>query len=96
MLGSVLREIRYNVSHTYSKAPEASAKRMIELDIMENDFANADRIDMTSEIYLKELIKRVSNGKFNVKGGASGIEFFIIKGGGEGFLDTRAVSDQVA
>lgn len=87
MLGAMMREVRYNGLHIYSKAPEASAKRAIDLDIMEHDFANADRIDMSSEDYLKELIKRASNGKFNVKGGTQGIEFFIIRGGGEGFLD---------
>jgi len=89
MLGAIMREIRYDFLHTYSKAPEASAKRVIDLEIMEHDFANADRIDMSSEAYLKELIKRVSNGKFNVKGGSQGIEFFIIRGGGEGFLDAK-------
>jgi hypothetical protein len=56
---------------------------------MENDFANAGRIDMSSEAYLKELIKRASNGKFNVKGGSQSIEFFIVRGGGEGFLDAK-------
>src|SRR3954452_1533387 len=49
--------------------------------------ANSDRIDMSSEAYLKELIKRASHGKFSVNGGSQGIEFFIIRGGGEGFLD---------
>jgi hypothetical protein len=88
MLG-MMREFRYNVMHTYSKAPEASAKRIIDLEIMEHDFANGHRIDMTSETYLKELIKRASHGKFSVNGGSQGIEFFIIRGGGEGFLDGR-------
>ena len=87
MLGSIMRQVRYNSSHIYSKAPEASAKRAIDLEIMENDFANGDRIDMHSEDYLKELIKRASNGKFSVNGGSQGIEFFIVRGGGEGFLD---------
>ena len=87
MLGSIMRQVRYNSSHIYSKAPEASAKRAMDLEIMENDFANGDRIDMHSEDYLKELIKRASNGKFSVNGGSQGIEFFIVRGGGEGFLD---------
>jgi hypothetical protein len=79
-------EAGFYVLHTYSKAPEASAKRMIDVQIMGNDFANGPKIDMKSEPYLKELIKRASNGKFSVIGGSSGIQFFIIKGGGEGFL----------
>jgi hypothetical protein len=81
------KEIGYYLRHTYSKAPEASAKRLIDLEIMEHGFANSDRIDMSSEDYLKELIKRASHGKFSVNGGTQGIEFFIIRGGGEGFLD---------
>ncbi|MGD9615486.1 MAG: hypothetical protein AB7H90_08780 [Alphaproteobacteria bacterium] len=79
----------YYVLHTYSKAPEASAKRMIDLQIMENDFAKGHRINMQSEEYLKELIKRASGGRFKAIGGSSGLEFFIIRGGGEGFLDPR-------
>ena len=82
-------EAGYYVLHTYSKAPEASTKRMIDLQIMENDFIKGHRIDMHSEVYLKELINRASHGKFSVKGGSAGIEFFIIAGGGEGFLDSR-------
>ena len=39
MLGAIMREIRYDFLHTYSKAPEASAKRVIDLEIMEHDFA---------------------------------------------------------
>ncbi len=79
-------EASYNDGHTYSKAPEASTKRMIDMQIMGNDFANGYKIDMTSESYLKELIKRASSGKYSVFGESSGVQFFIVKGGGEGFL----------
>jgi hypothetical protein len=79
-------EAGFYLLHTYSKAPEASAKRMIDVQIMGNDFSKGTMIDLHSEAYLKELIKRASNGKFAVIGGSSGIDFFIVKGGGEGFL----------
>jgi hypothetical protein len=79
-------EAGFYLLHTYSKAPEASAKRMIDVQIMGNDFSKGSMIDLHSEAYLKELIKRASNGKFSVIGGSNGIDFFIVKGGGEGFL----------
>ena len=59
-------EASFNDGHTYSKAPEASTKRMIDMQIMGNDFANGYKIDMTSESYLKELIKRASSARFSV------------------------------
>src|SRR5215204_4907166 len=48
-------EAGFYLLHTYSKAPEASAKRMIDVQIMGNDFSKGTMIDMHSEAYLKEL-----------------------------------------
>jgi hypothetical protein len=75
-------------SHVYSKAPEAAAKRRIDETLMGGDFAKRGKIDMNSEAYLSELIYLASGGRRVVKTGAKGkgLQFFIIKGGGEGFL----------
>jgi hypothetical protein len=78
-------------SHVYSKAPEADAKRRIDEALMGNDFANRDKIDMDDEDYLKELIYLATGGRRVVMMGArgKGLQFYMIKGGGEGFLPKR-------
>jgi hypothetical protein len=88
---SVLRQtaldVLLNGPRVYSTAPEAARKRLIDEQIMGGNLANAARIDMNNEAYLKELIKLSSNGKKSVSASASGLQFFIVQGGGEGFLD---------
>ena len=74
-------------SHVYSKAPEGGPKRRIDEALMGGDFAKRDKIDMDDEDYLKQLIYLTSGGRRIVKSGAKGLQFFMIKGGGEGFLD---------
>lgn len=74
-------------THTYSKAVEAGPKFRIDMEIVDGDVSNLAKIDMKSEAYLKELIAKASGGARTVKNGAKGLQFFMIKGGGEGFLD---------
>lgn len=74
-------------THTYSTAAEASAKFRIDEEIVDGDLANLAKIDMKNEAYLKELISKASMGKRTVQSGAKGLQFYMIKGGGEGFLD---------
>jgi hypothetical protein len=74
-------------THTYSKAAEAGPKLQIDMAIVDGDVSNLAKIDMKSEAYLKELIAKASGGARTVKNAAKGLQFFMIKGGGEGFLD---------
>lgn len=77
----------FEMSHVYSAASEAGKKRAIDEKIMGGDYANAGKIDMRDEAYLKSLINLASGGKLTV-GAAKGLQFYMIKGGGEGFLDS--------
>lgn len=72
--------------HVYSDSPEASRKRSVDLQITGGDVAKEDQIDMNNEDYLKQLIKLSSKGKIEVSDKARKLQFFIIKGGAEGFL----------
>jgi hypothetical protein len=72
--------------HIYSSSPEANRKRAIDTQITGGDLTKEDKIDMNSEDYLKQLIKLASKGKIEVSDKARSLQFFIIKGGAEGFL----------
>ena len=72
--------------HIYSSSAEANKKRAVDRQITGGDANKEDQIDMTSEDYLKQLIKLSSKGKIEVSDKASSLQFFIIKGGAEGFL----------
>jgi len=74
-------------SHVYSKAPEAGAKRHLDETLMGGDYSNRAKVDMNDPDYLKQLIYLASGGRQVVRTGTRGLQFFIIKGGGEGFLD---------
>jgi hypothetical protein len=76
----------FMASHVYSKAPEADPKLRIDQSLMGGDFANRARIDMDDEDYLKQLIYLATGGRRVVRTGVKGLQFFMIKGGGEGFL----------
>jgi hypothetical protein len=65
---------------SYSKAPEAAKKKAIDAKI-------GGTIDQNDEGYLKSLIKEASGGAVTVSDKAKGLQFFIVKGGAEGFLD---------
>src|SRR5262249_32488036 len=81
----VLRSREGSAMGTYSSAPEAAAKKNIEDAIV----AAGGTVDMTDDDYLTELISRASGGKRSVSGKAKGLQFFIVRGGAEGFLDAR-------
>ena len=72
----------------YSTAPEAMKKRMIDQKIQADPAFKGTFLTMWHEGYLKELINLTSAGKVVVKPLAVGLQFFIIKGGAEGFLDS--------
>jgi hypothetical protein len=71
----------------YSKSPEAGRKRVIDLEIMGLNLLNKANVDITKEDYLKQLIDMASNGMVTVGDHTAKLQFFIIKGGAEGFLD---------
>lgn len=76
----------FDSDHIYSMAPEAARKRDIDLQIIGDDYKRSGEITITSEAYLKELIRLGSRGKQSVSTAAKKIQFFIIRGGAEGFM----------
>jgi RHS repeat-associated protein len=79
-------EDKFKQTHVYSTSPKAAAKLKIDEQIMGGDFSKAALVDMKDEGYLKKLISAASGGKVTVSTHAHGLQFFIIRGGGEGFL----------
>jgi hypothetical protein len=71
-------------SIVYSAAPEAAEKRTIDAVIKHI----GGNIDMHDDLYLRNLIHLSSQRKKRVSSEARGLQFFIVKGGGEGFLDS--------
>lgn len=78
---------KFDRDHIYSTAPSAAKKRDIDLQIISDDYSRSSEISFSSESYLKELIRLGSDDKITVSGSAKRMQFFYIKGGGEGFLD---------
>jgi hypothetical protein len=70
----------------YSKSPEAGRKKVIDLEIMGLNVIRKASVDIDKEDYLKQLIDSASNGMVTVSDHTSRLQFFIIKGGAEGFL----------
>ena len=77
---------KFDREHVYSQAREAVRKRDIDLQIIGDDYSRSAEIRLDNGNYLKELIRLGSNGKQEVSGSARKIQFFIIRGGAEGFL----------
>ena len=61
-------------------------KRDIDLQIIGDDYSRSAEISLDNERYLKELIRLGSDGKQTVSTRAGKIQFFIVRGGAEGFL----------
>jgi hypothetical protein len=78
---------KFDGEHVYSKSREAARKRDIDLQIIGDDYRRSGEIRLDSADYLKALIRLGSNGKQSVSDHARKIQFFIVRGGGEGFLD---------
>jgi hypothetical protein len=76
----------FDRDHAYSLAPEARRKRAIDLEIIGNDYAKSGDVRLDNESYLKRLIEIGSGGKRKVQGKTPALQFFIVRGGGEGFL----------
>ena len=89
IVSDTLRLAQFRATHFYSKAAEASRKLLIDEQILKTT-KKVDAIAFNNEDYLKQLIAIASGGKHTVSG-ANGIQFFIIKGGAEGFLDSSYV-----
>jgi hypothetical protein len=76
----------FDSAHGYSKAPEARRKRAIDLEIIGRDYSRTGDVRIDNEDYLKQLIEIGSNGKQKVLPKAREMQFFIVRGGAEGFL----------
>ncbi len=81
-------ELAYFNSHIYSLATEAARKLEYDMQIIEHNYARGNEVSLGNEQYLKELIRLASAGGPVVRSDATGLQFFIIEGGGEGFLPT--------
>jgi hypothetical protein len=79
-------KVMFDREHIYSLAREAARKRDIDLQIIGDDYSRSAEISIESESYLKQLIELGSGGKQTVSDKAKKIQFFIIRGGAEGFL----------
>jgi hypothetical protein len=77
--------VQYESKHGYSMSREAFAKRAIDEKILNGDYTRGEEVSLTNEAYLKELISESSNGKYKVTASRE-LQFFIIRGGAEGFL----------
>jgi len=77
---------RFGRDHVYSLAAEAARKRDIDLQIIGDDYSRSGEISLDNEHYLKELIRLGSGGVQTVSDRAKKIQFFIVRGGAEGFL----------
>jgi hypothetical protein len=76
----------FDSAHAYSLAPEARRKRAIDLEIIGNDYARSGDVRIDNEDYLKKLIEIGSDRKQKVLSNARDLQFFIVRGGAEGFL----------
>lgn len=80
-------KVKFDREHVYSMAPEAARKRAIDLQIIGGDYSRGKEISINNEDYLKRLIEIGSGGKRKVGVDSDGrLQFFVIRGGGEGFL----------
>jgi hypothetical protein len=68
----------------YSSASEAAAKRALDRQLLAENTPSYIRMD--SESYLRDLIRYGSKGRIEVRDKARGLQFFIVRGGAEGFL----------
>jgi hypothetical protein len=71
-------------AHTYSTSPEALRKRVRDALIAQDLSTSA--VDIGNGSYWSSLIAQISKGKHQVETKAKGLQFFYVKGGGEGFL----------
>ncbi len=71
-------------AHTYSTSAEANRKRLLDALIAQQ--LSADGIDIGNASYWSQLIALIGQGKYQVESKAKGLQFFYVKGGGEGFL----------
>lgn len=76
----------FESSHVYSSGPRAAAKRDLDRRIMNGDYGEGRFVRLDRAGYLSDLIRYASNGRIEVKEHARGLQFFIVRGGAEGFL----------
>ena len=72
----------------YSKSDTGSWKRSLDAEIAKDHVS----IDFHSENYLKQLVRLCNDYQASVDTNAGSIQFYIIDGGAEGFLDDTYAS----
>ena len=72
----------------YSKSDTALWKRQLDAEIAKKRIA----ADMKDEAYLKMLVFFCTSGANPVSATATGLQFYMINGGAEGFLDSSYAS----
>lgn len=78
----------FDKAHGYSLAPEARRKRAIDIEILGGDYGRSSEVSLGNAGYLRRLIEIGSGGRIKVAtvGAAGELQFFVVRGGGEGFL----------
>lgn len=79
-------KVTFDRDHAYSLAIEAGRKRAMDLQILGDDYSRSGEIRLDNSAYLKQLIDIASRGRRRVQTVASGLQFYIVKGGAEGLL----------
>jgi hypothetical protein len=75
---------RFEDAHVYSRSAEAGRKRAIDMRIMGGRFTY-DLVNYNSHFYMEQLIA-AAGGAIGTGGPTRLLQFFIIRGGAEGFL----------
>jgi hypothetical protein len=88
------QKVEFDRTHVYSGAREAAAKRALDLKIIGGDYSRGGEISLDNGNYLEQLIE-LASGAPRVSQYAKSLQFFIIQGGGEGFLPEH-IDDQYA
>lgn len=82
-----LARVAFELTHVYSKSATAPKKRAIDMAIMGGTYANGGKIRLDDGAYLKALIGASAHDRGKLIGSGRGVQFFIIRGGAEGFFD---------
>ena len=89
---------QFESEHVYSDAPAAAKKRAIDDAFIGGDLARGALVRLDNPDYLKYLISASSGGKVQVQdhGPTGKLQFFIVRGGAEGFLPAWAKGTNAA
>ena len=87
MLKEISARLAFDAVHVYSASSEAAVKRALDERIMGGSYTQGSKVNIADGSYLQQLISLASAGKTAVSSKAKGLQFYLVKGGAEGFLD---------